>query len=34
MDVTVGYYKIGDPFTAGNVTKYNETPSSNACDVV
>ena len=34
MVVTVGYYKNCDPATAGNFSKYNETPSSSAYDVV
>jgi hypothetical protein len=34
MVVAVGYYKICYPSTIGNVTKYNETPSSSAYDVV
>jgi hypothetical protein len=34
MVVTVVYYKICDPSTVGNVTRYNETPSISAYDVV
>jgi len=34
MAVYVVHYKICDPSTSGNVTKYNETPSISAYDVV